>query len=84
MREEDEYHPGRHIDRPLGFLGRIDGALDCSREVLDKHTADSRRYHCGDPGRSQPFFSPGRLLGHPHPASSSARLLSWVLRLLRA
>ena len=84
MREEDEYHTGHRIGCPLGFLGRSDGTLDCSREVLDKHAADSRRHHCGDPGRSQLFFSPGRLLGLPHPASFSAGLLSWVLRLLRA
>ncbi|MCK5001823.1 MAG: hypothetical protein KAS57_02305 [Gammaproteobacteria bacterium] len=76
MLEEDEYHSGHRIGRPLGFLGRIDGTLDCGREVLDKHAADSSRYHCGDPGHSQPFFNPGGLLGIPHPTFISARLLS--------
>ncbi len=84
VRGEDEYHLGYRIGRPLGFLGRIDGTLDRGREVLDKHAADSRRYHCGDLGRSQPFFSPGRLLGLPHLTSFSARLLSWVVHILRA
>ena len=84
MREEDERHLGRRIGHPLDFLGCIDGALDCGREVLDKYATDSRRYHCGDPGHSQPFFSPGRLLGLLYPTSFSARFLSWVLRLLRA
>ena len=83
MWEEDEYHLGCRIGRSLGFLGRNDGTLDRGRKVLDKHAADSCRYHCGDPGRSQSFFSPRRLLGLPHPTSFSVRLLSWVLRLLR-
>jgi len=84
LRGEDEYHLGRRIGRPLGFLGHIDGALDHNREIMDKHVAYSRRYHCNDPGHRQPFFSPGRLLGLTHPTSFSARLLPWILRFLRS
>lgn len=73
---EDEYHLGCRIGRSLDFLGRNNGTLDRDREVLDKHAADSCRYHCGDPGCSQSFFSPRRLLDLSHPTSFSVRLLS--------
>ena len=77
MRGEDEYHLGRRRPgHPVGFLGHIYGTLDRGREVLDKHAGDSRRYHCGDPGRIHPFFGPGGLLGLPHPTSLSTLLLS--------
>ena len=80
---EIEYCLGRRIGRPLGFLGRFDGTFDREREVLDQHAADSRRYHCCDTDHSQPFFSPGRLLGLADPAYLSAHLLSGVVYLLR-
>lgn len=83
MRGEIEYYLGLRIGHPLDFLGRIDGAFDREWEVLDKHAADSRRYHCCDIGHSQPFFSPGCLLDLPHPTYISARLLSRVVCLLR-
>ena len=83
MREENEYHNGHRIDHPLDFLGCINEALDCGREVLDKYAVVSCQYHCADPDRSKPFFSSGRLLGVPHPTSFSARLLSGILRLFR-
>lgn len=84
MWEEGEYYISRRIGHPLGFLGHSDGAFDLGREVLDKHAAYSRWDHCCDPSYSQRCFSPGGLLGHPHPTSFSACLFSWVLRLLRA
>jgi len=83
VRGEDEYHPDGSIGSSLGFLGRNDGTLDLGWEVLDKHAADSRMYHCGDLGRSQSFFNPRGFLDLPHPASFSVRLLSRVLPLLR-
>lgn len=67
----------------MDFLGHVDGATDCSGEVLDKYAADSRLYYCGDTGCSWPFFDSECFLDLAYPAFYAACLLSGFIRRLR-